>query len=30
MEFRDCVLQGGKKPSIFAFSSIKAISQYKV
>ncbi len=30
MEFRDCVLQGGRKPSIFAFSSIKAISQYTV
>ena len=30
MEFRECVLQGGKKPSIFAFSSIKAISQYRV
>jgi len=30
MEFRDCVLQGRRKPSIFAFSSIKAISQYKV
>lgn len=30
LEFRECVLQGGKKPSIFAFSSIKAISQYKV
>jgi radical SAM superfamily enzyme YgiQ (UPF0313 family) len=30
MEFRECVLQGGKRPSIFAFSSIKAISQYKV
>ncbi|MGD0745720.1 MAG: radical SAM protein [Verrucomicrobiota bacterium] len=30
MEFRDCVLQGGKRPSIFAFSSVKAISQYKV
>ncbi len=30
MEFRECVLQGGKKPSIFAFSSIKAISQYTV
>lgn len=30
MEFRDCVLAGGKKPSIFAFSSVKAISQYKV
>jgi radical SAM superfamily enzyme YgiQ (UPF0313 family) len=30
MEFRECVLQGAKKPSIFAFSSIKAISQYTV
>jgi haloalkane dehalogenase len=30
MEFRDCVIAGGKKISIFAFSSIKAISQYKV
>ena len=30
MEFRDCVLQGDKRPSIFAFSSIKAISQYTV
>ncbi len=30
MEFRDCVIQGGKKLSIFAFSSIKAISQYTV
>ena len=30
MEFRECVLAGGKRPSIFAFSSIKAISQYKV
>ena len=30
MEFRECVLQGGKQPSIFAFSSIKAISQYTV
>lgn len=30
LEFRECVLQGGKKPSIFAFSSIKAISQYTV
>ncbi|MFC1522792.1 hypothetical protein ACFL6Y_10325 [Elusimicrobiota bacterium] len=28
MEFRDCVLKGGKTLSIFAFSSIKAISQY--
>jgi radical SAM superfamily enzyme YgiQ (UPF0313 family) len=30
LEFRDCVIQGGKKISIFAFSSIKAISQYTV
>jgi hypothetical protein len=30
MEFRECVLQGGRQPSIFAFSSIKAISQYQV
>ncbi|MGA2247721.1 MAG: radical SAM protein [Verrucomicrobiota bacterium] len=30
MEFRECVLQGSKRPSIFAFSSIKAISQYTV
>ncbi len=30
MEFRDCVIKGGKTLSIFAFSSIKAISQYKV
>ncbi len=30
MEFRDCVLASGKRLSIFAFSSIKAISQYKV
>lgn len=30
MEFRDCVIKGGKKISIFAFSSIKAISQYTV
>ena len=30
MEFRDCVIQGGRQPSIFAFSSIKAISQYTV
>lgn len=30
MEFRDCVIRGGKKISIFAFSSIKAISQYTV
>src|SRR6185369_8429508 len=30
MEFRDCVIKGGKTVSIFAFSSIKAISQYSV
>ena len=30
MAFRDCVIKGGKAVSIFAFSSIKAISQYKV
>lgn len=30
MEFRDCVLQGGRPVSIFAFSSVKAISQYSV
>ena len=30
MEFRDCVIAGGKKISIFAFSSVKAISQYTV
>ena len=30
MEFRECVLASGKQPSIFAFSSIKAISQYQV
>ena len=30
MEFRDCVIQGGNRLSIFAFSSIKAISQYTV
>ena len=30
MEFRECVLSSGKKPSIFAFSSIKAISQFTV
>jgi haloalkane dehalogenase len=30
MEFRDCVIKGGKRISIFAFSSIKAISQYTV
>lgn len=30
MQFRECVMKGGKKLSIFAFSSIKAISQYTV
>ncbi len=30
MEFRDCVLQGGRALSIFVFSSVKAISQYTV
>ena len=30
MEFRECVMKGRRKPSIFAFSSIKAISQYTV
>jgi radical SAM superfamily enzyme YgiQ (UPF0313 family) len=30
MEFRDCVINSGKTLSIFAFSSIKAISQYTV
>ena len=30
MAFRDCVMKGGKTLSIFAFSSIKAISQYTV
>jgi hypothetical protein len=30
LEFRECVIRGGKKLSIFAFSSIKAISQYTV
>jgi haloalkane dehalogenase len=30
MAFRDCVLKGGKTLSIFAFSSVKAISQYTV
>ncbi|MEW6304791.1 MAG: hypothetical protein AB1705_15055 [Verrucomicrobiota bacterium] len=30
MAFRECVIKGGKTVSIFAFSSIKAISQYKV
>ena len=30
LEFRDCVMAGGRKISIFAFSSVKAISQYTV
>ncbi|MCC6234221.1 MAG: hypothetical protein IT580_16375 [Verrucomicrobiales bacterium] len=30
MEFRECVIQGGRPVSIFAFSSVKAISQYSV
>ncbi len=30
MEFRDCVMKGGRTLSIFAFSSVKAISQYTV
>lgn len=30
MQFRECVMKGGKVISIFAFSSIKAISQYTV
>lgn len=30
LEFRDCVVAGGNRLSIFAFSSIKAISQYTV
>ncbi len=30
LEFRDCVLEGGKPLSIFAFASIRAISQYSV
>ena len=30
MQFRDCVLKSGKTPSIFVFSSVKAISQYTV
>lgn len=30
MEFRDCVMQSGKTLSIFAFASVKAISQYTV
>ena len=30
LEFRDCVLRGGKPLSIFVFASIKALSQYTV
>jgi haloalkane dehalogenase len=30
MEFRDCVVRGGKAFSIFAFASIRAVSQYEV
>jgi radical SAM superfamily enzyme YgiQ (UPF0313 family)/anti-anti-sigma regulatory factor len=30
MQFRDAVMKGGKPLSIFAFSSVKAISQYTV
>jgi radical SAM superfamily enzyme YgiQ (UPF0313 family) len=30
MEFRECVLAGGRALSIFAFASVKAISQYTV
>ncbi len=30
MAFRDCVMKAGRPVSIFAFSSIKAISQYSV
>lgn len=30
MEFRDCVLKGGKPLSVFVFASIKALSQYTV
>ena len=30
MQFRDSVMKGGKALSIFAFSSVKAISQYTV
>ncbi len=30
MEFRECVVKGGKPLSIFVFSSVKAISQYSV
>ena len=30
MELRDCVVAAGRPPSIFAFASIKAVSQYDV
>jgi radical SAM superfamily enzyme YgiQ (UPF0313 family) len=30
MQFRDCVLTGGRPISIFVFSSVKALSQYTV
>jgi radical SAM superfamily enzyme YgiQ (UPF0313 family) len=30
MQFRDCVLRGGRTLSIFVFASVKAISQYTV
>ena len=30
LEFRDCVLKGGKPISVFAFSSMRALSQYHV
>jgi haloalkane dehalogenase len=30
MEFRDCVIQGGRPLSLFVFASIRAISQYSV
>ena len=30
MEFRDCVVKGGRPLSIFVFASVKAISQYTI
>ncbi|MFQ5877024.1 MAG: B12-binding domain-containing radical SAM protein [Acidobacteriota bacterium] len=30
MEFRDCVLEGGRPLSVFVFASVRAISQYTV
>jgi haloalkane dehalogenase len=30
LEFRDCVVRDGRPPAIFAFASVKAISQYTV